>query len=138
MDERERIMGMTTEEMRLAIAKAKGWRCQEHNYGIDMANGPRNFYAIHGPSGRKNIITNLLHSEEDVWHEAFTIRGIPDWPNDIAASLGLISEYTDYTIEKSGLNYTVCLSAVADWTATDTNLAMAASRAWLLARAEQV
>jgi hypothetical protein len=67
------INDMTPEQIRLEIAKIKGWKIEDKG----------TFQIVTDPSGDKNLTQHGL--------EFFT----PDWPGSIAAAWGLVEEMTD-------------------------------------------
>lgn len=91
---------MDNDELRIAIAKARGWKVV-----ADAGNNERPFYILHPDV---NITVTTGHpTAAGAWNEAFSSDSIPLWDTDIAAAWKLMNE-----IVKSGDGFVTLYAGV--------------------------
>ena len=118
----DEINNLSARELRIEIAKCKGWRIIECDGSF--------IFEVGDYSGEVSHLTQ--------------IHGIPDWPSDIAAAMGLLDDHGTTTLQRVGpyhvagikLENGEWLHAIAmDGTCAKIKRCIAICRAWLAAKA---
>lgn len=127
----DEINNLSATELRIEIAKAKGAK----------------WYPIIGHPGEYILAYNLAGFDAVEWPDgeaSFGFHGIPDWPSDIAAAMGLLDDHGTTTLQRVGpyhvagikLENGEWLHAIAmDGTCAKIKRCIAICRAWLAAKA---
>ena len=88
---------MTNDELRLEIAKAKGWRFYE-SHPSPLNHTVPHFQASLGIIGPNEVRDNKYWTDEFLdewpsdWSNLYGAGDIPDWPTDIRAAWELVEE----------------------------------------------
>jgi hypothetical protein len=135
---RDEIMALTPEQLRVEIAKAKGWTYKQESPDIE------NYFCrlVGNKSGWWN------KSGQDEWICAYCHEPFPDWPTDISAAWELVEEVQKddscwLVITTNGnekfacsIHETTSEDGTTECYANESTAPLAICRAWLLWKQE--
>jgi hypothetical protein len=141
---RDEIMALTADELRLAIANAKGWNVRLAEEWQSKEDNVLGVGVIHFVGEYCTETRDWIYAGTPVQQlEDGDVRELPDWPANIADAWELEGEITTIPEKRRYINFLIDVCTWSEWGATDFYWALIHApaeqrcRAWLLWKREE-